>query len=166
MLSWVCVNSPSIDLFSYRTPGHGQKGHIRSVRTSVQTFSWTWLFTFFLELNMVLEAHVVLCMTEPDFLKIMFRHQNGENRPSPGFFEGIGKFSFFSQFFTFLSMKVIMKVYNESLYYCNCCMLEQISYLGKFWLLRYGPKCSWPIRIAGFSNQLQDSKIGCISQRR
>ena len=50
---------------------------------------------------MVLGAHVVLCMTESDFLKIMFCPQNGENRPSPEFFESIGKFCFFSQFFTF-----------------------------------------------------------------
>ena len=67
---------------------------------------------------MVLEAHVVLCMTEPDFLKIMFRHQNGENRPSPGFFEVIGKFSFFSQFFTFLSIWSIMKVYITVIAVC------------------------------------------------
>ena len=46
MLSWVCVNSPSIDLFSYRTPGHGQKGHIRSVRTSVQIFFGTGYLVF------------------------------------------------------------------------------------------------------------------------
>ena len=60
---------------------------------------------------MVLQAYVVLCMTEADFLKIMFCPQNGENRPSPGFFGCIGKFSFFSQFFTFLSIWSIMKVY-------------------------------------------------------
>ena len=30
-------------------------------------------------------------------------------------------------------------------------MLEQISYLGKFWFLRYGPKCSWAIRLQNFS---------------
>ena len=30
-------------------------------------------------------------------------------------------------------------------------MLEQISYLVKFWVLRYGPKCSWPIRSQDFS---------------
>ena len=45
---------------------------------------------------MVLGAHVVLCMTEPDFLKNMFYPQDGENRPNPGFFEHIGKFRFFS----------------------------------------------------------------------
>ena len=44
---------------------------------------------------MVLGAHVVLCMTEADFLKIRFFPQNGENRPSAGFFKCIGKFSFF-----------------------------------------------------------------------
>ena len=46
---------------------------------------------------MVLEAHVVLRMTEPEpeFLKIMFCPKNGENRPSLWFCEYIGKFSFF-----------------------------------------------------------------------
>ena len=44
---------------------------------------------------MVLGAHVVLCMAEPDFLKIMFCPQNRENRPSLGFFECIEKFVFF-----------------------------------------------------------------------
>ena len=87
---------------------------------------------------MVLGAHVVLRMTEPDFLKKMFYPRNGDNRPGPGFFECIGKFRFFSQFFIFF----ISLVYNENLQYCNSCMLEQISYLGKFWFLKYGPKCS------------------------
>ena len=38
----------SIDFFSYRAPGHGEKGRldIRSVRPSVQKFSWNWLFSF------------------------------------------------------------------------------------------------------------------------
>ena len=44
---------------------------------------------------MVLGTHGVLCMTEPDFLKKIFYVQNGENRPSPGFLECIGKFTFF-----------------------------------------------------------------------
>ena len=120
---------------------------IRSVLLSVQKFSWNWLFSFFGGLEMVLGTHVVLCMTEPDFLKKIFYLQNGENRPSPGFFECIGKFRFFSQFF----ICFINLVYNESLYYCNSCMLEQISYLGKSLLLRYDPKCSWPIRLQDFS---------------
>ena len=86
--------------------------------------------------------------------KKVFYPQNGENRPSPGFFECIGKFSFFSVLYFFISL-----VYNESLYYCNCCMLEQISYLGKFWFLRYGPKCSWPIRLWDFSINRRTLKL-------
>ena len=86
------------------------------------------------------------CVWLPDFLKKMFYPQNGENWPDPGFFECIGKFSFFLSSLFFISV-----VYNESLYYCNSCMLEQISYLGKFWFLRYDPKCSWPIRLLDFS---------------
>ena len=54
----------TIDLLSYRTPIHGQKGHMNIVCASfIWKFSWNWLFSFFLELNMVLGAHVVLCMT-------------------------------------------------------------------------------------------------------
>ena len=45
---------------------------IRSVRPFVRKISWNWLFNFFLELNMVWGPHVVLCMTELDFLKITF----------------------------------------------------------------------------------------------
>ena len=58
---------------------------IRFFRPSVQKVSWNWLFSFFQELKMVLGAHVVLCMTEPDFFKKTFYPQNGENRPCLGF---------------------------------------------------------------------------------
>ena len=34
----------------------------------------------------------------------------GENRPSLGFFECMGQFSFFSQFFNFFSVRSTMKV--------------------------------------------------------
>ena len=44
---------------------------------------------------MVLGAHMVLCLTRKCFT------ENGENKPSPGFFECIEKFSFFSYFFIF-----------------------------------------------------------------
>ena len=50
---------------------------------------------------MVLRTHVGLSMTAPDFLKKKFYPQNGENRPSPGFFQCIGKFSFFLSFVFF-----------------------------------------------------------------
>ena len=61
---------------------------------------------------------------------------------------------FFSVLYFFVSL-----VYNESLYYCNFCMLEQISYLGKFWFLRYGPKSSWPVRLWDFSINRRNLKL-------
>ena len=86
----------SIYLFSYRIPGHGQKGHMNKVCQSLS-------FEVFLELalSFVLELR---------FLKIMFCPKNGEKRPSLGFFECMGKFSFFSQFFNFFLIWSIMKV--------------------------------------------------------
>ena len=116
----------SIDLFPYGIPGHGQKGHTNKVCQffSLEVFLELALW-FFLEFNMVLGTHVVLRMAELDLLK-MFCPQNGDNRPSLGFFECMRKFSFFSQFFNFF----LNLVYNESLYYCNCCMLEQIRHRG------------------------------------
>ena len=55
------------------------------------------------------------------------------------------------QFFFLVLCFFISLVYNESSYYCNSCMLEKVSYLGKFWFLKYGPKCPWPIRLQDFS---------------
>ena len=49
--------------------------------------------------------------------------------------------------------------YNENLYYCNCCKLKQISYFIKFWFLRYGPECSWPIRFWDFSINSRTLKL-------
>ena len=86
---------------------------IRSVRTSVQKFSWNWLFSFFW--NWTWCYRPMWCCV-------------------------------FSVLYFFINL-----VYNESLYYCISCMLEQIPYLGKFWFLRYGPKCSGPIRLQDFS---------------
>ena len=70
----------------------------------------------------MLGAHVVLCMTEADVLKKRFYPQNEENKPSPGFFEWMGKFSFFSYFFIFLSVWSIMKV----------CITVILAWLNKF----------------------------------
>ena len=86
------------------------------------------------------------CVWLPDFLKKMFYPQNRENWPGPGIFGYIEKLSFFLVLDFFISL-----VYNESLYYCNFYMLEQISYLQKFWFFRYGRKCSWPVRLRDFS---------------
>ena len=88
----------SIDLFCYRTPGHGQKGHMNK----------DLLLRRFLGISSLVFSGTQHGVRGPGgavydvyFLKIMFCPQNGENRPSPGFFECIGKFSFFSQFFGF-----------------------------------------------------------------
>ena len=61
---------------------------------------------------------------------------------------------FFSVLYLFINL-----VYNECLYYCSSCMLEQILYLEKFWFLRYGPKCSWPIRLRDFSIDCRTLKL-------
>ena len=42
----------------------------------VRKFSRDWLISFFLKLSMVLEPHVFLCVTQPDFLKKIFFPQN------------------------------------------------------------------------------------------
>ena len=69
-----------------------------------------------------------------------------------------------SVFFSVLYF-IISLVFNETFYYCNSSMLEQMSYFGKFWFLRHGPKMLLANQIAGLLNQSQDSRIGCISQR-
>ena len=115
--------------------------------------SWNWLFIFFRELNMMLGAQVVLCITEPDFLKKMFYSQNGENRPSPGFFECIEKFSF-------SSVWPIRKVYITVIPVC----LKNFIF-GKILVSEIWPKMLFANQIAGFFNQSQDSEIGCVSQR-
>ena len=106
---------------------------------------------------MVLGAHAVLCMTEPDFFKIMFYSQNGENRPSLGFFECID-----SQFFNFFSICTIMKAYITVI----GVYLKKISYLRKFWFLRYHPKCSWPIRLRDFSINRRTLKLSVSHKER
>ena len=107
---------------------------------------------------MVLVAHTVLCMTRRYFENNVLPLK-WEKWPSLGFFECMGKSSYFSILQFFLDL-----VYNESLYYCNCCMLEQISYLGKFCFLRYGPKCSWPITLWEFSINCRALKLAVSHQ--
>ena len=62
----------SIELFSYWTPGCGQNGPINKVCSSCPEVFLELALSFFLELSIVLGAHVVSCMTEPYFLKIIF----------------------------------------------------------------------------------------------
>ena len=95
---------------------------------------------FFLNFGMVLEIHMNLCVTEPDFPeKFFFYPKNWENGPKmsqkQGFFEFIENFchEFLQNLF-----------YNKNLFYLLC------SYSGKFLFLRYGPSCSQPIRLQDF----------------
>ena len=97
---------------------------------------------FFLELHMV---SIWCCVLQSQiFWKSCFAHKMGKIDQAQG---SLKKFSFFfSVLYFFINL-----VYNEILYYCNSCMLEEISYLGKSWFLIYGPKCSWPIILQDFS---------------
>ena len=92
---------------------------------------------------MVLETHMYLCMTESDFQGKFFLPQKSgkwaQNWPKTGFFEFIGNWVI--NFFWIWSIK---KFYNIF------CIPAQISYLRKFWFMRYGPKCSWPIDCSIF----------------
>ena len=69
-----------------------------------QKLSWDWLISYFWNSAVVLEAHVVLYVTE----QLIFP-KNRENGLKMDFFEFIGKFS---HHFFFLNL-----VYNKSLYY-------------------------------------------------
>ena len=100
---------------------------------------------FWGELNMVLGAHVVLCITARFFEKNVSVPKWGK-QSKPRVLRMYRKVQFFSLVFYF-----VISVVYESLYYCNSFMLEHISYLEKFWFLRYGPKFSWPIRLQVFS---------------
>ena len=96
----------SIDLFSYRTPGHGQKGHMYKVCPSFCSKVFLDMaLQFFLELNKLLGAQMVLCMTEAEFLKIMGKI--GHTQVSLNVQESS---VFFSQFFIFLSIWSIILV--------------------------------------------------------
>ena len=75
-----------------------------SFRPSFQEFSWDWVISCFLKFNMVLGTHVVLTVTEPDFLEKIYLPQKCLNRV----FEFIEKMS--NYFFLNLG-------YDESLCY-------------------------------------------------
>ena len=94
---------------------------------------------------MVLESHVKLCMREPDFLEKNFfcspkLGKWAQNGPKTGFF-----FNLLENLVTnFYRLWSIMKIY------IICCVAAQIPYLRKFLFLRYGPKCSQPVRLQDF----------------
>ena len=132
----------------------------RSARPSAQKFSWNWFFSlFFRELKIVLGARVVLCMTARFF----------EKNVLPSKWVKLTRLSVLwmyrkIQFFFLVLYFFINLVYNESLYYCNFCMREQISYLRKFWFLRYSPKSFLPIRLQDFSINRRTLKLAVSNQ--
>ena len=72
-----------------------------------------------------------------------------------------------SFFFFFSILQFFLNLdYNESLYYCNCCMFEENFIFAKILVPEISPKMLLANQIARFLNQSQDSKIGCISQRK
>ena len=80
-----------------------------------------------------------------------------ENRSSLGFFEFIGKFSFFVFFLFFFQELVYIDFWIWFIFIIlimkvdiDCCMITHISYLVKLWFLIYWPKCSFPIRSQDF----------------
>ena len=87
---------------------------------------------------MVLEYHVKLCVTEPDF--------PGKFSLSPK----LGKWA--KNFFNLLENLVINFYWIWSIMkiYIICCVPAQIPYLGKFFVLEIWPKCSQPIRLQDF----------------
>ena len=89
----------------------------------------------------MLERHVKLCVTEPDFSeKKFFPKKLGtwtKNGPKTEFFEFIEKFCHHF---------LLNLFYN----YVICYIPEQTPYLGKFLFLKYGPKCSQIMRLQDF----------------
>ena len=141
----------SIDLFSYRTPGHGQKGHMNKVCPS-------FCSEVFMELALQFFSGTQHGVRGPCGVvydrKKCFTPKMEKIGQAQGSLNVQESSVFFLVLYFFISV-----VYNESLYYCNSFMLEQISYLGKFWFLRYGPKCSWPIRLQDFSINCRTLKL-------
>ena len=92
----------------------------------------------------MLEIHMKLCVTEPDFPDKIFFFQIlrkwakkwAQNRV---FFKILKHFVINFHWICYL-----MKLY------IICCVFAQIPCLGKFWFLRYRPNCSQPIRLQDF----------------
>ena len=155
MLSWVVLNFilvvySNATQLTYSLKGLLAMGRrviwIWSVRPSVQKFSWNWLFSFFRELNLVLGPMWCFVWQSQTFWKNVLP-KNGENKPSPEFFECIGKFSFFSKFFIFLSVWSIIKVCITVILVC----LKNFIF-GKILVTEIWPKVLLANRIAGFLN--------------
>ena len=99
---------------------------------------------------MVIENHVKLCVTKPDFSK---KFSLPRKSTKMSFFFHISENFVISFGWKWSKMKDHI-VIN---------FLAQITYLPKFWFLRYGPKSSQPIRLQDFKtaiSQGQNDELG------
>ena len=167
MLSWVVLNfipfihSNATQLTCSLTGLLAMARRVKWIRFvhPVQTCSWNWLFSFFLGTQDCLRGPYGVVYDRARFFEKNVLPPKWEKLSKPRVLWMYRKVQFFFLVLYFL----ISVVYNESLYDCNSCMLEQILYLGKFWFLRYGPKCSWPIRLQHFSINRRTLKLA-VSQ--
>ena len=96
---------------------------------------------FFWNCSMVLETCVKLCMAELDFLEYFFCPKNLEDGPRMGQKQGFLNL-FKNLLINFYWICSIVKFYIW--------VPAQIPHLGKFLFLRYGPKCSQPVKLQEF----------------
>ena len=138
----------SIDLFSYRTPGHGQKDHMNKVCPS-------FCSEVFMELALQFFSGTQHGVRGPCGVvyarKKCFTPKMGKIGQAQGSLNVQESSVFFLSSLFFLSVWSIMKVCTNVIL---ACLFPEI------W-----PKMLLANQISGFFNQTQDSKIDCISQR-
>ena len=104
-VGWLWPSAPNY-IQAHWTPSCSHKGPIKYGLSILPSFFPSFHLSrcflgivslfFFLNFGMVLESHVKLCMTEPDFLGNFFLLPKlgkwAQNEPKTGFFQFIGKF--------------------------------------------------------------------------
>ena len=142
----------SIDLFSYRTPGHGQKGHMNKVCPS-------FCSEVFMELALQFFSGTQHGVRGPCGVaydkKKCFTPKIGKIGQAQGSLNVQESSGFFLSSLFVLSIQSIMEVYITVILVC----------LNKILVPEIWSKMLLANQIVGFFNQSQDSKIGCISQR-
>ena len=98
---------------------------------------------FFLKLSVVLGAHVLLHVTAIFFEKNLVAQKMGQMGQK--WAKKLGFLNLLENLvINFFGIWYIMKDFTIF------CILAQIPYYGKICFLRYGPKCSWSIRLQDF----------------
>ena len=108
--------------------------------TRPSSFLWNWMITF-LKILVWCWKPIWGCAWQSQTCKKNICSQNEENVFKMGQKQGsLNKLKILFIFFSELAC-------NESL---NCYVSAQMWCLEQIWFLRYGPKCSWPIRLQDF----------------